>query len=626
MIKIALLTRYSKLGASSRYRFYDYTNYLEGSGMSCMIVPLFDDKYLQAKYTNKGWKLRAAHCYLKRVFDLVLETRDADLLFIEKELFPYVPFFIEKLFLIGKKYVVDYDDAIFHQYDMHRSLFVRRMLSNKIRHIMDNSDLVISGSPYLHQYAVASSSCKSVVIPTVVDTEYYLSVDVKKRDKFTIVWIGSPSTVCYLNEISNALAIVCGKINAELLVIGAKIHIPNVPVTFEKWSPETEIKLLKSSHVGIMPLTDNFWERGKCGFKLIQYMASGIPVVASPIGVNKEIVTDGVNGYLARSNAEWIEAIMRIYRESDALAKNGLRIVSERYSLRSSAPVLKACLSDVIDNHNISNDVVSSFGYEWSRFDNSDLPEPVLNNIWEDYFDIFPWDSLPNGGGTGADIGCGSGRWAQFVSKKVDKLYLIDPSSKALDVAKKNLRKSKNVSFFVSSVNDMPIKDEALDFAYSLGVLHHVPDIKTAFKLINKKLKVGAPFLVYLYYAFDNKPYWYRVIWKASDGIRNVVSKFPYRIRYQISQFFAYTVYFPMSFIGGLLSKAGILPNNWPLAYYIGKPIYIMRNDSLDRFGTSLENRFSKKQIVELFEDSGFSNVVFSDRQPYWCAYAVKCK
>ncbi len=190
--------------------------------------------------------------------------------------------------------------------------------------------------------------------------------------------------------------------------------------------------------------------------------------------------------------------------------------------------------------------VVEGFGDEWVRFDQSNLPDSERLKIFNQYFSIFPWDRLP-ADAHGFDAGCGSGRWAREVAGRVGHLNLIDASQAALDVAKRNLEGRSNAKFYCASVAEMPIEDASQDFGYSLGVLHHIPDTKAGLISCVKKLKAGAPFLVYLYYRFDNRPIWFQAIWRVSDGIRRVISVLPNSARYLISQIIAATVYWPLS-------------------------------------------------------------------------------
>lgn len=274
---------------------------------------------------------------------------------------------------------------------------------------------------------------------------------------------------------------------------------------------------------------------------------------------------------------------------------------------------------------NIDDATVAGFGDEWSRFtqDGDGLDEATRAVMYNDYFEIFPWEKISSDA-NGADIGCGSGRWAQIVAPLVGHLNLIDASASALSVAQCNLANISNVSFQEASVGSLPIDDGTMDFAYSLGVLHHVPDTAGALREIAKKLKPGAPFLVYLYYAFDNRSSAYRALWRISNGVRRIVSSLPHSLRYPVSQALAALVYWPLARFALVLDRFGMLPANWPLSYYRDKPFYVLRTDALDRFGTRLEKRFTKAEITKMLEDAGFVDIQFSDHAPYWSAVAIK--
>lgn len=272
---------------------------------------------------------------------------------------------------------------------------------------------------------------------------------------------------------------------------------------------------------------------------------------------------------------------------------------------------------------NLDIETVRGFGDEWSRFAQDQLGADVRERMFSDYFSLFDWAALPPDA-VGADIGCGSGRWALLVAPRVGHLVLVDASPAALEVAKSNLRGVPNVSFLNASVGALPIDDASLDFAYSLGVLHHVPDTASAIAEVAAKLKRGAPFLVYLYYAFDNRGFAYRALWRVSDGIRRVVSRLPFSLRYGVSQLMAVFVYWPLARTALFLERMRLLPSGWPLAYYRDKPFYVLRTDALDRFGTRLEQRFTRDEIRSMLADAGFVDIRFSDRPPYWCAIGIK--
>ena len=285
-------------------------------------------------------------------------------------------------------------------------------------------------------------------------------------------------------------------------------------------------------------------------------------------------------------------------------------------SAHKSALPQKVCV-------NLDASTVKGFGDEWSCFTQEKLDHASRDRIFHDYFSVFPWELLPSDA-IGADIGCGSGRWAQIVAPRVAQLNLIDASPDALAVARSNLSDLTNVRFEHASVGNLPMVDSSLDFAYSLGVLHHVPDTFAAIRSIAVKLKSGAPFLIYLYYNLDNRSVAYRALWLVSDGVRRVVSRLPFALRYLVSQILAIIVYWPLARIALVLDRLGVLPVGWPLSYYRDKPYYVLRTDALDRFGTRLEQRFSRAEIHAMLSDAGFVDIRFSDRPPFWCAVGIK--
>ena len=268
---------------------------------------------------------------------------------------------------------------------------------------------------------------------------------------------------------------------------------------------------------------------------------------------------------------------------------------------------------------NTDSKTVEGFGNEWRQFDQSHMSDVELKSMHDWYFSIFSWDKISRSA-EGFDLGCGSGRWAKFVADKVGTLHCIDASSQAIDVAKKNLSGKRNCFFHVASVDDIPLKDKSMDFGYSLGVLHYIPDTFAGIRSCVKKLKPGAPFLIYLYYAFDNRPHWYRFAWKVTDVVRLVVSKLPFFLKYLVSQVIACFVYYPVVKVGVIAEKCGVNIDNFPLSAYKKSSFYTMRTDALDRFGTRLEKRFSAKQIEHMMTDAGLENIIFSKSYPYWCA------
>jgi ubiquinone/menaquinone biosynthesis C-methylase UbiE len=276
---------------------------------------------------------------------------------------------------------------------------------------------------------------------------------------------------------------------------------------------------------------------------------------------------------------------------------------------------------------NVDNKVAEGFGHEWSNYTQSEdeLPTSDRAAVFDDYFSIFPWDELPENP-TGIDVGCGSGRWAALVLPRVGHLHALDASADALDVAKRNLSPFKNVTFYHASAGEIPLEDNTLDFAYSLGVLHHVPDTQGAILEVASKIRPGAPFLIYLYYALENRPRWFRLVWQASNAIRLVASRMGPKTKIIFSEIIAATVYWPLARFSKLISQLGLAVDLIPLSFYRDKSFYVMRTDAFDRFCTQLEKRFTRDQIKTMLIKAGFEDIRFSDKAPFWCALGFKKK
>lgn len=281
------------------------------------------------------------------------------------------------------------------------------------------------------------------------------------------------------------------------------------------------------------------------------------------------------------------------------------------------------CVRASRDSLNVDDQVASGFGDEWSRFDQSGLPESTQAEMFAAYFSKFPWRALA-ADAVGADFGCGSGRWALRVAPRVGRLICVDASREALEVARRNLRVVGNCEFLRASVGDMPIPESSLDFAYSLGVLHHIPDPAAGLASCVRTLKPGAPFLLYLYYRMENRPIWYRGLWTVTNSLRRLISGLPKLPRYIMSQIIASLVYWPLARAAGVAAKLGIDSRNFPLCFYADKPFYVMRTDALDRFGTRIEHRFSREEMSVLMHAAGLTNVSFNDSPPFWCALGYR--
>lgn len=273
---------------------------------------------------------------------------------------------------------------------------------------------------------------------------------------------------------------------------------------------------------------------------------------------------------------------------------------------------------------NLDVDTVASFGDEWLRFDQSRMSDAESLKIFENYFAVFPWSALPPNA-EGFDMGCGSGRWARWVAPRVGRLHCIDPSQ-ALDVARSNLSGFSNVEFHKASVADPGLEQASQDFGYSLGVLHHVPNTAAAIRSCVALLKPGAPLLLYLYYAFDGRPWWFKSIWRASEIARRLICRLPDGSKHIVTNAIAAGIYWPLARLSGLIERLGVSVESLPLSYYRKHSFYTLRTDARDRFGTPLEQRFTRDQINLMMLDAGLVSVEFSEDPPYWCAVGIRGK
>ncbi len=272
---------------------------------------------------------------------------------------------------------------------------------------------------------------------------------------------------------------------------------------------------------------------------------------------------------------------------------------------------------------NLDEATVTGFGQEWSAYDQTEMRIEEWRHYFEAYFSLLPPERLGERA-EGFDLGCGSGRWALGVAPHVGKLHCVDPAAPALNVSRQRLRDCGNVEFHLADAGNLPMADASQDFGYSLGVLHHVPDTLEALAAAARKLKPGAPFLLYLYYAFDQRPGWFRALWKASDLVRRGLSRLPFGPKKAITTGIALVIYWPLASIAGLLEKMGMNVDGFPLSFYRGHSFYTMRTDALDRFGTRLEHRFTRVQIAEMMSAAGLERIQFRDDAPYWVALGYR--
>lgn len=274
------------------------------------------------------------------------------------------------------------------------------------------------------------------------------------------------------------------------------------------------------------------------------------------------------------------------------------------------------------NGNNIDEKTVESFGNEWHRFNT--FTDKEITETGDEYFDIITEDML-NLDSIVLDVGCGSGRWSKYVAPKAKFIEAIDPSDSVFSAALL-LQDVKNIRLTKASTDNIPFEDNSFDFVFSLGVLHHIPDTQKAMKDCVNKVKKKGYFMVYLYYNLDNRSFLYRTLFSLSNFFRKIISSLPQKLKITICDLIAVFIYMPFVFFSKLIALTGIDPKlqQIPLSYYVNKSFNIIRNDALDRFGTPLEQRFSRKEISTMMEQCGLQNIIFSNKSPFWHAVGQK--
>jgi hypothetical protein len=345
-----MLSRYGRLGASSRMRSYQYLPWLEAAGMEVTLAPLFSDVYVQGLQRNTKSPQEALRAYVGRVKTL-LAGRKFDLLWIEKETLPWLPAWVEKMLLpSGVPYVLDYDDAVFHYYDRSQNPVVKALLADKHPALMQGAALVVAGNNYLAEFTRQALAPKVKVVPTVIDLDRYPVAMCERNAESALPcvgWIGQRTTASFLAPYVSLFKRLTSDSLARFAAIGIDAQSLGLPMDSIAWTEQSEVAYIASFDIGIMPLLDGAFERGKCGYKLIQYMACGLPVVASPVGVNCQMVEHGVNGFLAKTPEEWEQALHTLLADADLrqrMGQAGRRKVEKQYCIQKTGPVVAELL------------------------------------------------------------------------------------------------------------------------------------------------------------------------------------------------------------------------------------------------------------------------------------------
>jgi glycosyltransferase involved in cell wall biosynthesis len=355
-IRVLLLTRYPPDGASSRVRFYQYLELLREDGIAVSVAPFFDADYLPQRYAGNPTSAFSLLVAYTRRMGRLLRAGRFDLIWIEYDALPWLPKAIESLMLSRRPYVVDYDDAIFVRYGEHANRWRRALVADKIAGIMRGAAVVTAANERLAEYARASGASRVEYCPTAIDVQRYEVHEPSISSGPAVIgWIGSPSTAPYLRVAAPALRAICADGRARFVAVGSgPLSLPDVPIEVRPWSVASEVRDIESFDIGIMPLPDDPWARGKSGYKLIQYMAASRPVVASAIGANCQIVQGGRTGLLVTSQDEWVAALRTLCADAalrTAMGRAGRELVEQRHDLRRAAPRLAKILKSAAAQH-----------------------------------------------------------------------------------------------------------------------------------------------------------------------------------------------------------------------------------------------------------------------------------
>ena len=329
------------MGASSRLRTFQFLPLWEKAGYQVRVSSFFNEEYLKEVYSHRRpGILNVLGCYWRRFF-LLLSAGSYDLIWMEKEAFPFLPSYAEWLLKkLGKGYVVDYDDAVFHNYDQNPNWLIRTWMGNKIDLVMRYSVIAFVGNAYLQNRAEKAGALRVYQVPTVINTGVSAKKSFEKKDRITIGWIGSPSTLKNVKMIIPVLEKLNREFEIELMLVNGETGVSfSGKQVLVRWSEESEVSAIQQMDIGIMPLPDEKWERGKCAYKLIQYMACALPLVASPVGMNKEVVIHGENGFLADTEEEWFESLSRLIRDAalrKQMGEKGFELVQEKYTVEKN--------------------------------------------------------------------------------------------------------------------------------------------------------------------------------------------------------------------------------------------------------------------------------------------------
>jgi glycosyltransferase involved in cell wall biosynthesis len=358
-LKVLFIVPYPLEGASNRFRVHQYLPFLRERGLFCRVRPFYSDKLWRILYQPGHWWGKLVHglfCGLNRLLDLP-RALAYDVVFIHREAFPLGPAWFERtLARLGRPYVYDFDDAIFLPNVAGPNRPLQRLkYPRKVNSIVRGSRVTLAGNSYLAEFARRSGATRVEVLPTVVDTARFFPRGADSpRSRVVIGWIGSPTTIRFVEQMRPVIEAVLERCRdrAEFRIVGGRLEGALPPgVTCTGWSLETELEELRSFDIGIMPMPDDEWTRGKCAFKAIEYLALGIPAVCSPVGMNLELIEEWVNGFLPADTQAWVEVLCRLVDDPalrERLGTEGRKRVEADYSLSVAAPRLLTAILEAV--------------------------------------------------------------------------------------------------------------------------------------------------------------------------------------------------------------------------------------------------------------------------------------
>ena len=352
MKKIIFITPTDNIGASARYRVYQYLEYLPNEILYTVYPFMSNNDYFNFKKNKKLRIFIKMPLLLLKRCKLILKCKKNDIIFLHRDIIPFGPIFFERILkLKGCKIILDLDDAVYSknidEISSGNKLLYKLKYGKRFDSLIKIVDSVLCGNKYIYEHCIQYNK-KCTILPTVIDTEKVKvrNVNMKKNGEITIAWIGNPGNSNYvlaildqINEYFKNSTIKC-----NLKLIGAKNinkKYSHINIIQKQWNLCTEYEELYECDFGIMPLLDTEWSKGKCGAKILQYFASGMPALASNVGVNNEIIDDGINGFVVKDNNwyEGIDKMVKKYTDLDKMGKNGRKKVEDKYSINANLHV-----------------------------------------------------------------------------------------------------------------------------------------------------------------------------------------------------------------------------------------------------------------------------------------------